>query len=123
MKYEIIHKGKPTGIIVRERRASMKRLRQFDPKAMPTDNIEFKEVTQTAVVSEKKLGMILDYIQRSNGVTIAEVAEGMKISKVSAHVGVKELLKRNCVSEGAVKYTKKRGGEGLRTGYFYENDL
>lgn len=78
---------------------------------------------QTTVVSRKKLGMILDYIQRSNGVTVGEIAEGMEIAESAAHVGVKQLLDLKCISEGAVKYTKKSGGEGTKTGYFYENDL
>lgn len=78
---------------------------------------------QTTVVSRKKLGLILDYIQRSNGVTVGEIAEGLGIAESAAHVGVKQLLELKCISEGAVKYTKKSGEEGLKTGYFYENDL
>lgn len=41
MYYEVILKGKSTGIITGEKKVSLFLLRMVDPKAQPTDNIDF----------------------------------------------------------------------------------
>lgn len=80
-------------------------------------------MTNAIIVSEKKLGLVLDQIQAANGITTAEVAGTLKISMPGASAAINILITKGCVSKGSVQYIRKNGKIGLKPGYFYENDL
>lgn len=72
----------------------------------------------------KRMDKILDYISGSNGVRINEISENVNESQSSTSQTIKNLMKLGCISQGAVKFFKKDGGEGnMKIGYFYETDL
>ena len=73
----------------------------------------------------KTLNKILDIIEKSNGVSIQEIADTLKMSWFNTKNACKILLKENCISEGAIQKFNKAGtiSDKLGKGFFYESNL
>ena len=74
-------------------------------------------------VSSELLEDALDIIAGCNGIRSSELASALGVGPSSATAIVRELLKFNCISKGAVQYFKKDGEVSLHTGHYYEQDL